>query len=229
MKKLWEQYNVIDETMRTALPEVWADQPLQVDLYLDCTNEIVIIANIVDAYMSWVSRTSTAEQEINKRIIKHIITAPVELFADGYHNPFWKKVGIENYQKAKLGLYKVTLKQEGDIWRSTENKVYFGTPEEQAEHIIADIITLFDTLRAKCRETEDDAFVQKLKVYDAEIKACHKKFSTEKYEENIFGIQNALNENTYHCLSENTEIREWFYQLRVECLSLWQTYRSIIA
>lgn len=229
MQKLWEQYNVIDETICTVLPKVWAGQPLHIDLYLSYTNEIIIIANIVDAYMSWVSRTSMTEQEINQMIIKHIITTPTELFADYYRNPFLEKVGIKDYTKAKLGFYKVTLKQEGSVWKSTGNKIYSGTPEGQAEHMIMDMTVLFDTLREKCRETEDNAFVQRLKTYDTEIKACHKAFSIEKYEESIEKIQDALDRNTYHCLSENAEIREWFYRLRLECLSLWQTYRSIIA
>ncbi len=226
---LWKQYNVVDETKCTALPKTWINQPFQIDFYLDCTNEIVIIANVIDAYMSWVSRTSQTEQEINERIVKHLITVPAQLFESYYYNPFWEKVGMKEYQKAKLKLYKVTLTQKGNIWKSTEDKTYLGTHDEQAKQIIADINALFDSLREKCQATEDNAYIQKLKTYDTQLENCHKNFSAEKYEDIVRKIQDELDAHSYHCLSENAELRECFCRLRLECLSLWQVYRSIIA
>lgn len=196
-----------------------------IKLYFTLNRDVIIIGEIDNNYIYWMSITKVDDLEINERIFNHIANEDYRYVTHEYKA--LKQKGLDcSILRGSYGVRITKEKDERFFWKTPFGH-YYGKDqiENNGKFFAEDVSKFIPKLLKKCEIREAGGIYKNvLKQYCTQISA----FDCMSYNSEIKPFSDVLENEGYLILSQDREIRELYGECLRLCNQKYNEYMSAV-
>ncbi len=215
-----ESFNFVNRSNYVAPKYDISGRKPWINLYFNNGGEIVIVGNVDNNYIYWLSVTKTEDLQTNERIFNYVAAGNILGVTQQYKA--LEQAGISYAELKNYYCVKIMRSSDGKKWH-TPFGCYYGE-DNAAQHgmFFARSVKYFvGTVHRKCEQREAGGkYEAVLEIYLQQLKTA------DSYDYRVQLIEEILKSEDYLILSENENIRRLYSECIGICGKLYNDYMT---